>query len=84
MNLNAPPPPPVLYPDSDGQPMADNTRQLRWITTLCGNLSALFGERPDVFVAADLLWYPVEGQPAQARSRRLRRPTSSRQTNGSP
>jgi Uma2 family endonuclease len=64
MNINAaPPPPPVLYPDSDGKPMADNTRQLRWITTLYGNLAALFDDRPDVFVAADLLWYPVEGQP---------------------
>jgi Uma2 family endonuclease len=64
MNINAAPqPPPVLYPDSDGQPLVDNTRQLRWITTLYGNLAALFDGRPDVFVAADLLWYPVEGQP---------------------
>ena len=64
MNINAnPPPPPILYPDSDGKPRAENTRQLRWITTLYGNLAALFDDRPDVFVAADLLWYPVEGQP---------------------
>jgi Uma2 family endonuclease len=57
------PQPSVFYPESDGKPMADNTRQLRWITTLYGNLAALFDDRPDVFVAADLLWYPVEGQP---------------------
>jgi Uma2 family endonuclease len=64
MNLNpALPLPPVLYPDSDGQPMSDNTRQLRWIVILFGNLSALFDGRADVFVAADLLWYPVEGRP---------------------
>jgi hypothetical protein len=28
-----------------------------------GNLAALFADRPDVFVAGDLLWYPVEGRP---------------------
>jgi Uma2 family endonuclease len=64
MDVNAAlPPPPIIYPESDGKPMADNTRQLRWITTLYGNLAALFDEQPDVFVAGDLLWYPVEGQP---------------------
>ena len=54
---------PVVYPDSDGQPMADNTRQFRAIVTIQGNLDALFRNRPDVFVAGDLLWYPVEGRP---------------------
>jgi Uma2 family endonuclease len=53
----------IVYPDSDGKPMADNTKQARWIFVLFGNLSALFLDRADVFVAADLLWYPVEGQP---------------------
>jgi Uma2 family endonuclease len=57
------PPSPIVYPDSDGQPMAENTKQLRWIVVFFGNLSALFRERLDVFVAADLLWYPVEGHP---------------------
>jgi Uma2 family endonuclease len=64
MNVNTTiPPPPVVYLEFDGQLLSDNTRQLRWITTLFGNLAALFGERPDVFVAAELWWYPVEGQP---------------------
>ena len=64
MNVNAAlPPSPIVYLECDGQPLIDNTRQLRWITTLYGNLAALFDERPDVFVAADLLWYAVEGQP---------------------
>jgi Uma2 family endonuclease len=58
--------PPVLaedveYPDSDGQPMADNAVQLEWIVTIEGGLEALFRDRDDVFVAGDLLWYPVEG-----------------------
>jgi Uma2 family endonuclease len=52
---------PVTYPDSDGKPMADNTKQLRWIMTLVGGLEALFANDPTVFVAGDLLWYPVEG-----------------------
>ncbi|MDS4031674.1 MAG: Uma2 family endonuclease [Candidatus Contendobacter sp.] len=41
--------------------MADNTRQFRHIVTIQGGLAALFADRPDVFVAGDLLWYPVEG-----------------------
>ena len=53
----------VVYPDSDGQPMAENTLQFRWIVTIKENLELLFADRPDVFVAGDLLWYPVEGDP---------------------
>lgn len=51
----------VTYPESDGQPMADNTQQFRWIVTIKENLEILFSEDPTVFVAGDLLWYPVEG-----------------------
>jgi Uma2 family endonuclease len=53
----------VVYPDSDGQPMADNTKQFAEIVMVKEGLEALFASRPDVFVAGDLLWYPVEGQP---------------------
>lgn len=53
----------VYYPSSDGKPMAENTKQLRWIVVLYGNLAALFHDARDVFVAADLGWYPVEGFP---------------------
>jgi Uma2 family endonuclease len=53
----------ISYPDSDGQPMADNTRQFRWIVLLKENLECLFAQNPEVFVAGDLLWYPVEGKP---------------------
>jgi Uma2 family endonuclease len=55
------PPIEVFYPDSDGKPMADNTKQFRWIVVIEQNLELLFGHDPDVFVAGDLLWYPVEG-----------------------
>ncbi|MBI5649894.1 MAG: Uma2 family endonuclease [Chloroflexi bacterium] len=53
----------ITYPESDGQPMADNTQQFRWIVTLHGGLTALLRDTPNVFVAGDLLWYPVEGRP---------------------
>ena len=53
--------PEIIYPDSDGQPMADNTKQFRWIVTIKENLEILFANSPDVFIAGDLLWYPVEG-----------------------
>jgi len=46
---------PIIYPDSDGKPMADNTKQFDWITTLVGGLQVLFIDDPNVFVAGDLL-----------------------------
>lgn len=51
----------TIYPDSDGNPMADNTEQFQWIVVIKENLELLFANLPDVFVASDLLWYPVEG-----------------------
>lgn len=51
----------IIYPDSDGQPMSDNTKQFRWIVIIKENLEILFANVADVFVAGDLLWYPVEG-----------------------
>ncbi|MFP4135049.1 MAG: Uma2 family endonuclease [Halothece sp.] len=53
----------IIYPDSDGQPIADNTKQFRWIVLIKENLELLFADQPNVFVAGDLLWYPVEGHP---------------------
>jgi Uma2 family endonuclease len=52
----------IVYPDSDGQPMADNTKQFEWIVLLKKNLDVLFADNPNVFVAGDLLWYPVQGR----------------------
>jgi Uma2 family endonuclease len=51
----------IHYPDSDGQPMADNTLQFDWIVQIKENCERLFVDREDVFIAGDLLWYPVEG-----------------------
>lgn len=52
-----PQPAEIEYPESDGKPMSDNTLQASWILLLYANLNALF---PD-FVAANLLWYPIQG-----------------------
>ena len=51
----------IIYPDSDGQPMAENTLQFDWIVKIKENLEIMFANDPNVFVAGDLLWYPVEG-----------------------
>ena len=54
---------PIVYPDSDGLPMADNSKQFRVITTIEGNLEIMVAHDPNVFVAGDMLWYPVQGHP---------------------
>lgn len=51
----------VVYPNSDGEPIAENTLQFEWIMTIKGGLDAVFRDDANVFVAGDLLWYPVEG-----------------------
>ena len=56
-----PPPRPIVYPDSDGKPMSDNTEQFDYIVDTKLGLEWLYADRVDVFVAGDLLWYPVEG-----------------------
>jgi Uma2 family endonuclease len=56
-----PQPSEVIYPDSDGKPMADNTEQFRWIVVVKENLDYLYAHDANVFVAGDLLWYPVAG-----------------------
>ncbi len=52
----------IIYPESDGKPMADNTKQFRWIVTIEQNLERLFADQPEVFIAGDLFWYPVQGR----------------------
>ncbi|GBO53595.1 hypothetical protein APA_1502 [Pseudanabaena sp. lw0831] len=55
----APEIPEIDYPDSDGNPMSDNTEQYRWIVMIKENLEIIFANDPNVFIAGDLLWYPV-------------------------
>jgi Uma2 family endonuclease len=58
--------PAIIYPESDGRPMADNTKQFDYITSIKHGFDKLFATSPTVFVAGDLLWYPVEGNPCIA------------------
>jgi Uma2 family endonuclease len=53
----------IIYPCSDGQPMADSTIQYKLIVKIKEGCESLFKNDPNVFVAADLLWYPLEGRP---------------------
>jgi Uma2 family endonuclease len=57
------PPDRTVYPESDGKPMADYTLQFEWILTLFQWLDLLYRGRPDVLVAGNLFWYPVQGDP---------------------
>lgn len=51
------------YPDSDDEPIANDTQHFDWIIKIHAGLEYLFSDRPDVLVAADLFWYAVEGRP---------------------
>ena len=51
----------IIYPERDGKPMSDNTLQFDWIVIIKENLERLFSNNPEVFVAGDLLWYPIQG-----------------------
>lgn len=53
----------LIYPETDGEPMAENTLQFEWIVLIKLGLEACFPDQENVFVAGDLFWYPVEGRP---------------------
>jgi Uma2 family endonuclease len=53
----------IIYPIDNGEPLSNDTEHLRWITFLKNGLEDWFADREDVFVAADLLWYPIDGRP---------------------
>ncbi len=53
----------ALYPSSDGLPMSDSTWQWDWIVLLKICLDWQYRDDPNVFIAADHFWYPVEGRP---------------------
>lgn len=61
MILQMPPSQKIIYPDDDGLPMSNNTEQFDWIVMIKENLECLFANAPNVFIAGDLLWYPIEG-----------------------
>jgi Uma2 family endonuclease len=49
-----------LYPSYDGNSIAESTLQFDWIVLIKENLERFFADQPLVFIAGDLLWYPVE------------------------
>lgn len=51
----------IIYPDDNGEAMSNNTEQFRLIVEIKENLELVFANDPNVFIAGDLLWYPVEG-----------------------
>src|SRR5580698_433385 len=63
ISIPSPPRPAIVYPDRDGKPLAENTLRFQWIVTVKEGTEHVFRTRADVFVAGDLLWYPVEGKP---------------------
>ncbi len=56
-------PAPVLYPDSDGLPMAENDEHRRAILSILTTLELHFQGSADTYVTGDLLLYYEEGNP---------------------
>ena len=57
------PPKRIQYPMSDGKPTADNTLQFDWIVRIVDGLAVQYKDADDVFIASNLIWYPVQGKP---------------------
>ena len=51
----------IVYPSSDGLPIAESDSQRRTMTYAIEALDAHFGNRPDVFVSGNLFLYHQEG-----------------------
>ncbi len=49
----------LLYPSSDDEPIAESTKQYEWIVRIKENCERLFASEANVFIAADLFWYPL-------------------------
>jgi len=57
----------TLYPETDGLPLSDNTKQFRLMMTTQGGLDDLFKNEP-VLVVGNLLWYPLQRNPDEVKS----------------
>jgi Uma2 family endonuclease len=58
----------VIYPDSDGQPMAETGIHVLVIVHLIATLRQLFRDRDDVYVTGDMFLYYEEGRPASRKA----------------
>ena len=63
MSIAEPKTTPIEYPSGDGKPTAETWLHVQAIMLLHQALEDFFGDRTDVFVASDLLWYWQEGSP---------------------
>lgn len=52
---------PIVYPESDGLPMAEHPLQELWIVRISTGIRYLLDDRADTVVAVDHFWYPIEG-----------------------
>lgn len=53
----------VEYPESDGKPMGETDVHIRELIEIRTTLFNFFSSQPDIYVAADLLFYYEEGNP---------------------
>lgn len=54
--------PPIVYPASDGEPMAETDTHRNLMVELIAQLTAFFSHTPDVYVSGNLFIYYVEGE----------------------
>lgn len=50
-----------LYPESDGEPMAESDLHLKWILWTRQVLEWRFAEIPDVYISGNIMMYDIEG-----------------------
>src|SRR4051812_31005430 len=60
--------PAVVYPESDGQPMAETGIHVLAMVTLIATLREYFRRRPDVYVIGNIFLYFQEGHPESRKS----------------
>lgn len=58
----------IVYPETDGAPLGEGTLQVGWIIKLFNGFDWFYRRHQNVFVAADLFWYPVRGEPQIVRA----------------
>ena len=58
----------VVYPSSDGAPVAETPLHVRAIMLLFQALEDSLPARKDIYVAADMFWYWQEGHPEARRA----------------
>ena len=59
------PEPPIEYPESDGEPMAETDIHRNLMAELIAELESYFRDEPDVYVSGNLFIYYVEGNPGK-------------------